>query len=422
MIYTNGKDYRLRELTEEDERGLYDLLCEESGGLNHFEFSRSYIGAFKSYSDFYVLIDRSEDKYIGYINITAHNSDTPEIGIYLREEYRNQGIATEFIPKAATHYAEKNKIRYITLTLPGINHNLTMNLISLNCSGESLEKAIVLCDTSFKSNWGFYKKYKKIFVFYCDNLPKKDKRLIGMSGTISSYLHGIKPGEFMSQEQKNTLNSPSAVIDSLHLNNYINERVYYSLKNDEIRRLRLIQNVPIDYIFEKYHMMIIERFRQHYPTVEFVRISYHNMLDYYIEKLFYIDGHSKIYGLQADGKIATFDIGDWGRERKKAMSERIKRSICLSPNIYTFLMTINLYSSCLEEKFELGYRPMTRFRRPSYDLAINELMKDNNMVIEPRNTIFSYTLDKISNSFTAEQRSNIGIIIRFNCLINNLIS
>ena len=79
----------LRELTEEDERGLHDLLCEERGGLNHFEFSRSYIGAFKSYSDFYVLIDRSEDKYIGYINITAHNSDTPEIGIYLREEYRN---------------------------------------------------------------------------------------------------------------------------------------------------------------------------------------------------------------------------------------------------------------------------------------------------------------------------------------------
>ena len=62
---------------------------------------------------------------------------------------------------------------------------------------------------------------------------------------------------------------------------------------------------------------------------------------------------------------------------------------------------------------------MARFKRPSYDLAIDELVENNNMIIEPRNTIFSFTLDKTPNSFTVEQRSNIRIITRFNCFINN---
>lgn len=63
---------------------------------------------------------------------------------------------------------------------------------------------------------------------------------------------------------------------------------------------------------------------------------------------------------------------------------------------------------------------MTRFKRASYDLAINELMKNNTMVIEPRNTEFSSLLDKFPNSLSVEERSNAGIITAFNHLIKYL--
>lgn len=294
-----------------------------------------------------------------------------------------------------------------------------MNLVSLNCSGESLEKALVLCDTSFATNWRFYSQFNEIFVFYSNNLPKKSKELVGINGTISSYLRGIERRYILTHEQENILNSTIKMVDILYLHKHISERTYYVLKSNPNRMNNLVKNVPVNYIFYDYYPMIIKKLQCHFPSVTFIQISFHDILEYYIENSFYIDGHSKLYGLQSDGNIATYDLGFWGRERKRAMSERIKRSICLSPNIYAFLTAINLWILQSEKNITVGYRPMTRFKRASYDLAICELMKNNTMVIEPRNTEFSSLLDKFPNSLSVEERSNVGIITAFNHFIKH---
>lgn len=289
-----------------------------------------------------------------------------------------------------------------------------MKLISLNCSGESLEKAIVLFLTAYNSNSNrdFYNQFENIYIFYCENLPKKNKKYLGMSGTISSYLHFINTNFLFTSEQKDILYSSEKLLLKAYEHRHISERVFDKLLTDEGRRNSVMNNMPISYVFDNYYPFLIRLFGT--MKIRFIHLSFLDILNTYITSSYYLDGHSKLYGLQSDGVVSTFDIGNMGKERKKCLEDRISRSISISPNVYAFLTAINLWMKEQSESFLVGYRPMKHFTRASYNLAIMDLMKDNSMVIEPKNTVFSAMLDSLSDSLSVEERSNIGVIEGFN--------
>ena len=81
-----------------------------------------------------------------------------------------------------------------------------MFLISLNCSGESLEKACSLFHTSYSSNKAFYDSFERIVLFYSENLPKKNKLLVGMSGTFSS-ISNMQHNKLLSDSDSEIANS-----------------------------------------------------------------------------------------------------------------------------------------------------------------------------------------------------------------------
>lgn len=285
-----------------------------------------------------------------------------------------------------------------------------MILVSLNCSGESLEKAIALFHTAYRTNRTFYDSFDKIFIFFSENLPKKNKHLIGMSGTLSSITK-VEGHAFFSSEERLLLHSKSLIIENLAYNGLISERVAAKLYDDSNRFDKLQTNIPIDGLFKRYYSNIVERFNILYPNVSLVKLSVKALLPSYLTYSG-IDGHSKLYGLQPDGNIGMFNIGDWGPIRRNNMLERICRSVCLSPNIYMYIRIIDEFCKNSLHEYMIGYRPMTRFRRRVYDLAI-ERLRPSSLMVEPPNIIFGNILDGISNQYTVEERSNIGVLKAF---------
>lgn len=138
MIYANSKGYVLYELTNEIEPYLCNLIGEESGFLKCEDFTATYVAVLKENTLFYVIKDEPADKYAGYISISKTDTYKPEFGIYLSPKYRNQRIATEFLPKAAGHYSLSHRVSYFIYKAK-----------SYNVASQKLAKklgAIKLCD------------------------------------------------------------------------------------------------------------------------------------------------------------------------------------------------------------------------------------------------------------------------------------
>lgn len=287
-----------------------------------------------------------------------------------------------------------------------------MLLISLNCSGESLEKACSLFHTSYCSNKDFYDSFDRIVLFYSENLPKKNKSLTGMSGTFSS-ISNMQHNKLFSVFECEIANSIDKQILKLKENGIITERVAQKMIVDHLRFDKFIANISIDSIFHDYYQLIIACFNRLYPNVELVKLPVRELLEEYIMTNYGYDGHSKLYGLQADGNIGTFYLGNMGKIKQYNMIERICRSASLSPNIYMYIRMIKIYASSIYDEYMIGYRPMTRYIRKSYDLGIKSIPSDL-LIIEPANTYFREILDSISSSLSVEERGNLGINIAFN--------
>lgn len=285
-----------------------------------------------------------------------------------------------------------------------------MHLISLNCSGESLEKACSLFYTSYCTNKDFYDSFDRVVLFYSENLPKKNKSLIGMSGTFSSISNSNN--KLLSDLECEIVKSVDKQILKLKENGVISERVSQKMVVDRSRLKKFMTNIPIDSMFSDYYRLIIAYFNRKYPKVEFVKLPIRELLEKYITSNRGYDGHSKLYGLQADGNIGTFYLGNMAKIKQYNMLERIFRSSSLSPNIYMYIRMIKIYATSAYAKYLIGYRPMTRYSRKSYDLGIQSI-PSTSLIVEPANIYFREILNSISNSLSVEERSNLGINIVF---------
>lgn len=286
-----------------------------------------------------------------------------------------------------------------------------MKLISLCCSGESLEKAIVLFETTYKNNKAYYDGFEKVILFYSDNLPKKNRNLIGMSGTIS-FLQKIYTKNFSVPLK---IYDKKELLSFLITNRIITDRVGEKLLYEDERLEKIIRNLPIEFLYKNYYQQVMYKFNDLFPNVEFIKLSIKDNLGNFIKCNYGYDGHSKIYGLQSDGNIGIYNLGSWGKIKQFNMVERINRSICLSPNIYVYILMIDMWASSKKD-IVIGYRPMRRYIRQAYDLSIKRLK--NSTCIEPPNVEFSNVLDSVSCRLSVEERSNLGIIKCFADFLN----
>lgn len=111
-IYSNNRGLSLKVLAPEDKEAFNDLICQETEHIKNGGVQGNYYESFIKHMFFYVISARDRDGFIGYICVTPHDNGEYEIGIYLSPEYRGQGIAVEFLPKAMEHYSEIHDVPY----------------------------------------------------------------------------------------------------------------------------------------------------------------------------------------------------------------------------------------------------------------------------------------------------------------------
>lgn len=292
-----------------------------------------------------------------------------------------------------------------------------MTLVSLNCSGESIEKVVALYHTSYIVNHIFYNSFDRIILFCSNNLPKKDKSRYGVNGTLSCLYYNWL--DLLSQKEKKNVLDGVRAIQILADSGNISERASKeTLKNKE-RIERLLANVPSNIICPSFYRDIVDSFYSLYPNTKIIMLPTKQMLSSYISENCDYDRKSKIYSLQANGDIGLFVLNKWDRQKQHNMVERICRSVCLSPNIYTYIVMIKQYMLKFSDEYMIGYRPMIRFKRMSYDCAIDRL-DSKRLLIEPPNKIFTQILNQYSMALSVEERSNISIIEAFNKFLSQI--
>ena len=106
----------------------------------------------------------------------------------------------------------------------------------------------------------------------------------------------------------------------------------------------------------------------------------------------------KLYLLLRDGNIKAYRIGKHDIKLSKVLKTE-SQSIVSGGNVYSFIALIADYASnIIESDFCMGYRPASRFKRKSYDSAI-EYIKDTFLTeVEPKNVTYNKYYSLVTTS------------------------
>ena len=285
-----------------------------------------------------------------------------------------------------------------------------MNLISTLSSGESLEKAIVLAYLGIKNNPSFYEKYEKIFIYYDENLPKKNIDLPA-HGTMNAIINNFPNRTYVPYSNLNDLwDDRLRIINCLTDVNRISNRVGSKLLIDRKRFIDIIKNVPWYFFLPRLKDNLLKQLGGIIPKARFYQL---NLREDFSELTWNIPSYSpiaKIYLLNQDGNISSCPIGRIRQNEERKINKRITNSIVCSGNVYLYLIKLNLEVSKNKEDFDLGYRPMLRYPRKSYDAALTEILsKKRNIILEPQNIAFSQILQSFDFNFPHEFKINAAI-------------
>ena len=292
-----------------------------------------------------------------------------------------------------------------------------MKLVSILNSGESLEKSIVLSYLAVKDNFSFYDDFKSIIVFFDENLPKKYSTLPahGSLSAILNYIGNRKIIPYVSMEE--VWDDRFNVINSLVYSKRITNRIGNKLFTDKKRFIDTISHVPWYNVLPNSKNVLLSKFNHNFPKIKFIKL---NLRDNFNELTWILPNYSfvaKVYLLNSNGIISSRSFRRTRQETENIVSRCVNNSVVCSGNIYTFLMKINTVLSNDEDDLLLGYRPMTRFPRKSYNAGVSFLLDKYKNILEPRNKKFSEVLDNLEYFLPQESKTNIAIYNTLNELV-----
>lgn len=265
-----------------------------------------------------------------------------------------------------------------------------MKIVSLVNSGESLDKAVALIDCAFKTNAAFYKSYEQVFVFYCNDLTKKKGQCA--SGSIKSFLDICEKHSIGCQYTR------EYIVDCLLEKGFLSRRGAIRLQIDEQRYRKFIENIPWYLVFDYERDRILDFMKRKYPNVEFINIgALFNARKMSMTMPYYLR-MGKLYLLLRDGNIKAYRIGKHDIKLSKVLKTE-SQSIVSGGNVYSFIALIADYASnIIESDFCMGYRPASRFKRKSYDSAIEYINDTFLTEVEPKNVTYNKYYSLVTTS------------------------
>ena len=272
-------------------------------------------------------------------------------------------------------------------------------LLSLQSSGESVEKALAIHYTSLFLNEKFYSNYD-ITIFFGHNLPKKDRKL-NVHGTVGFYAQYLSDLSYIPYCSQNYfVDNKHEILEMLCLKGVITERNWYRLCSDDKLFWLFVKNVPFEFIYpEYYEKLILESCKQ---------LNIANLKALYLEKswsqmIFDIKNdfyRYSIYILEKDGHIGKYTTDG---NNYTDLVRNLNGVSIMSGNSAILLKQIGFR---IGNKTIIGYRKHSRSIRHNRNYELNNLLKKHSSLIEPSNSFLSREFDNTLDFSNEEEKTN----------------
>lgn len=274
-------------------------------------------------------------------------------------------------------------------------------LISLQCTGESVEKVISLYYYSLFDNKKFYNKYK-VFAFYGHNLPKKEKKMCAQ-GTIGFYnKYYSKNNIIKNLNKKSIIMNKDKIIKYLIFNKKMSYRVALKYKNDSNLYWKYIKNLPFEYLFPNHLKKIISVASNELNLNIIPLYLEENLLEILLNITNNFDKYS-IYALEYDGTIGRYYLKYNNIKSFSHTIKMLKTKAVLSGNSAILLEQVFRMS---KTNYVIGYRNHSSDIRKNRNYVLSKLLSSCNSVVEPKihkiNELFSIQDDNLST----EEKAN----------------
>lgn len=284
-------------------------------------------------------------------------------------------------------------------------------IISLQNSGESLEKAIALVYTARKSCRKFYEE-NSIIVYYGHNLPKKNKNIMP-HGSVGFYEKYFSDLEFNPVRGEQTLiNDKEKILQNLLNNGIITIRNMEKIRLDNEMYLKFIRLMPMDVIYSDFSKFICQKAESFFGNVSFRNIHLEDNYMKYYASLEKDKWAYSIYTLDYTGTISRFylpnlELSTYSLRSIVHMFKEFDRKSCLSGNSAMFLAAIKDLTRNME--YDIGYREHKREVRKTRNYALDSILKVKNGVIEPKNVALSsyFNGENVVSLKNMEEKANM---------------
>ena len=275
-------------------------------------------------------------------------------------------------------------------------------LLSLQCSGDSIEKVLTLYYFALKSNPEFYENYN-VELFYGNNLPKKVKS-INAHGSIGFYTQYYSKLPFFPKCTKEYLyKNIDSILEKLVKEKHLTVRVAYKLKNDPDRYWEYLRNLPFSYIYPEFIDNLIKKSQQ---ALGFYKISSVMLERNYMSIINQIQSERyrySIYSLDLNGKIGKHNITNEKKNKLVHLYSNLSKSPVLSGNSAVLITAI---ARRISTKTIVGYREHKRSPRPNRNFALSKLAENRESVLEPKIDKFNVFFNDIDINLSEEERAN----------------
>lgn len=269
-------------------------------------------------------------------------------------------------------------------------------LVSLNASGESIEKCLSLYYAAKLSNKEFYDDYN-VSLFYGHNLPKHKNEFI-VHGSITFYNTYFEGHPKMPCCNIDFLYSKKdIVLQRLVLNNILSIRAARQISNNKMLFTKYVGMLPIEYIYPNFINSVVQKAKQ-YLNIYSVNQLYLEDNIYNIDK--FIDNEFlryKLYTLDYSGNIGKVELAHYKTGNISDILHATKNVSVIASNSALMLMQIK-YRLNKSHPIVLGYRPHKREFRANREYALQILLNEFNSIIEPKNVIVNDLFSETCNN------------------------
>lgn len=272
-------------------------------------------------------------------------------------------------------------------------------LLSLQSSGESVEKALAIHYTSLFSNEAFYSNYD-VSIFFGHNLPKKDSNL-NVHGTVGFYAQYLSDLPYIPYCSKQYFwDNKNDILELLCMKGVITERNWNRLNSDDNLFWLFIRNIPFEFIYpDYYNKLIVESCKQ---------LNIANLRSLYLEKswsqmIFNIKNdffRYSIYALEKDGHIGKYTTDG---KNYIDLVRNLNRASVMSGNSAMLLKEIGFR---IGNKTIVGYRKHSRNIRYNRNYELGNLLKEHSSLIEPSNVFLGREFDNALSFSSEEEKTN----------------